>query len=104
MNNGQVEGLLQVADERHDGQLRYPAHPLRPVRGNLLVPKQLIRELRLKPGLLLRGHPRGRTLGRLESIENRPVDEWADKVALYDSTALDPQPVLKLEHNPAEIT
>jgi transcription termination factor Rho len=104
MNNGQVEGLLQVADERHDGQLRDPAHPLRPVRGNLLVPKQLIRELRLKPGLLLRGHPRGRTLGRLDSIENRPVGEWADKVALYDATALDPQPVLKLEHNPAEIT
>ena len=104
MNNGQVEGLLQFADERQDGQLRDPAHPLRPLRGNVMVPRQMIRELHLKPGLLLRGMPRGRMLGKVETIENRPVDEWADKTALYDGTALDPQPVLKLEHNQAELT
>jgi len=104
MNNGHVEGLLQVADERHDGQLRDPAHPLRPVRGNLMVPRQLIRELHLRPGLLLRGSARGRMLGNVESIEHRPVDEYIEKTALYDATALDPQPFMKLEHNPAELT
>jgi transcription termination factor Rho len=104
MNNGSVEGLLNVTDERQDGQLRDPAHPLRPVRGNLLVPRQLIRELHLRPGLLLRGIPRGRMLGKIDTIENGPPDDYIDKIPLYDATALDPQPMLKLEHNPAELT
>jgi transcription termination factor Rho len=104
MTNGSIEGILQVADERQDGQLRDPAQPLRPVKGNLLVPRQLIREMQLRPGLLLRGSPRGRTLGKIELIENRPPDDYIDKTPLYDSTALDPQPMLKLEHNPAEPT
>jgi transcription termination factor Rho len=104
MNNGHVEGLLQVADERQDGHLRDPAHPLRPVRGNLVVPRQLIRELRLRPGVLLRGQPRGRALGRVEAVEGRPPDEWAETTPLYDATALDPEPALKLEHNPEEPT
>src|SRR5665213_1021115 len=103
MTNGTVEGLLQVADERHDGELRDPAHPLRLAKGNLLVPRQLIRELRLRPGLLLRGTPKGRTL-QIESIEGRPPEEYGERTALYDATALDPQPMLKLEHNPAELT
>ncbi len=102
MTNGNIEGILQVLDERQDGQLRDPAHPLRPVKGNWLVPRQLIRELRLRPGLLLRGIPRGRSLGKIELIENRPLDDYIDKTPLYDSTALDPAPMLKLEHNPAE--
>ena len=60
--------------------------------------------MRLRPGLLLRGLPKGRALGRFESIENRPVDDYFDKVGLYDSTALDPEPQIRLEHNPAEPT
>jgi transcription termination factor Rho len=104
MNNGHVEGILQVENERQDGQLRDPAHPLRPARGNVLVPRQVIRELHLRPGLLLRGVPRGRMLNRIDTIEGRPPDEYIEKTALYDATALDPQPVLKLEHNPTELT
>ena len=104
MSNATIEGILQVVDERQDGHLRDPAHPLRPARGNPLVSRQVIREMRLRPGLLLRGLPRGRMLGQIESIEGRPPDEYVDKIALYDATALDPQPMLKLEHNPAELT
>jgi transcription termination factor Rho len=104
MTNGHVEGILQFADERKDGELRDPLHPLRPAKGNLLVPRQLIRELRLRPGLLLRGTPRGRVMNRIDTIEGRTPDEYSEKTALYDGTALDPQPVLKLEHNPAELT
>src|SRR6202011_1186097 len=104
MSSATIEGILQMVDERQDGQLRDPAHPLRPAKGNLLVSRQVIRELRLRPGLLLRGSPRGRMLDRIESIEGRPPDEYTDKIALYDATALDPQPVIKLEHNPAELT
>src|SRR5664279_1408542 len=104
MTNGIVEGLLQVADERQDGQLRDPAHPLRPAKGNFLVPRQMIRELRLRPGLLLTGTPKGRMLGKIETIEGRPIDEYCERVPLYDATALDPQPMIRLEHNPAELT
>jgi len=43
-------------------------------------------------------------LDRIETIEGRPPDEYVEKTALYDATALDPQPVMKLEHNPAEPT
>src|SRR5688572_12250418 len=104
MTNGHIEGLLQFTDERQDGQLRDPLHPLRPAKGNLVVPRQVIRDLRLRPGLLLRGSPKGRTIGRIEAIEGRPVDEWADKLPIYDQTALDPAPMIKLEHDPAELT
>jgi transcription termination factor Rho len=104
MLNGHVEGILQIADERQDGHLRDPAHLLRPTRGNLLVPRQLIRDMRLRPGLLLRGSPRGRMLTNIESIEGRPPDDYIERVPLYDSTALDPQPMIRLEHNPAELT
>ena len=102
--NGHVEGLLHQENERQDGQLRDPAHPLRPAKGNLVVPRQLIRDLRLRPGLLLRGQPKGRALNRIEAIEGRPVDDYHDTVPIYDGTALDPAPMLKLEHNPAELT
>ena len=104
MNNGHVEGILQIENERQDGQLRDPQHPLRPARGNVLVPKQVIRELQLRPGLLLRGVPKGRMLNRIDTIEGRSPDEYVEKTPLYDATALDPQPVLKLEHNPTELT
>jgi transcription termination factor Rho len=104
MINGHVEGILQIENERQDGQLRDPLHPLRPARGNVLVPKQVIREMRLRPGLLLRGLPRGRMLNQIDTIEGRSPDEYVDKVALYDATALDPQPVMKLEHSPTELT
>ncbi|HEV7299423.1 MAG TPA: transcription termination factor Rho [Tepidisphaeraceae bacterium] len=99
-----VEGLLSVVDDRRDGELRDPAFPLRPAKGNYVVPRNVIRDLRLKPGLLLKGTPRGRALSKIEAIENRPVDEWHDKIGIYDSTALDPEPQLKLEHSADEVT
>jgi transcription termination factor Rho len=104
MQNGHVEGVLQFTDERKDGELRDPAHPLRPMRGNLVIPRQTIRELKLRPGLLLQGMPKGRTIGKIELIEGRPVDDWIERIPLYEQTALDPEPVMKLEHNPAELT
>src|SRR5215212_8943802 len=104
MTNGHVEGILQIENDRQDGQHRDPLHPLRPARGNVLVARQLIRELHLRPGLLLRGIPKGRMLNRIDTIEGRSPDEYVEKTALYDATALDPQPVLKLEHSQTELT
>ena len=53
--NGAAEGLLSITDDRSDGQLRDPAHPLRLARGHIIVPRSLIHDMHLRPGLLLRG-------------------------------------------------
>jgi transcription termination factor Rho len=100
---GEVEGILSVIDDR-DGHLRDAAHPLRSARGNVVIPRNVIRDMHLRPGLLLRGNPRGSVLDKFSQIENRSPDEYVDKIPYYDSTALDPTPFLKLENNPAELT
>jgi transcription termination factor Rho len=102
--DGIAEGVLSVTDDRQDGVLRDPAHPLRPAPGNLVVPRTLIRELNLRPGLLLKGAPRGKNLDTVTSIEGRTPEEYARTLPLYDCTAMDPEPVLKLEHNAGELT
>jgi transcription termination factor Rho len=98
-----IEGILHVTDERQDGQLRDPAHPLRPLRRGI-VPRRLIRELRLRPGLLLCGTSKGDFLSQVLSIEGRTHSEYIEKATLYESTALDPEPMLRLEHSPTEFT
>jgi transcription termination factor Rho len=104
MTDGLIEGILQFTDERQDGHLRDPAAMLRPVKGNVLVPRALIRDLKLRPGLLLRGQVKGKHMTRIAQVEGADPDDWIERVPLYDQTALDPEPVLKLEHNPAELT
>ena len=100
-----VEGILDFKEDRGgDGSLRDAVNPLRPAVGNVIVPRNTIRELNLRPGILVRGIPNGRSMTRFESIEGKTVDEYRSKQGLYDLTALDPGPVLKLEHDPAEMT
>ena len=82
---------MHIPDERHDGQLRDPDHPLRPLRRGI-VPRRLIRELGLRPGVLLRGTPRGDAILQVESIEGRSPADYREAVTLYDSTPLDPEP------------
>jgi transcription termination factor Rho len=98
-----LEGILHIPDERHDGQLRDPEQPLRPLRRGI-VPRKIIRDLHLRPGVLLRGTPRGDAILQVESIEGRKPEEYAGAATLYESTALDPEPMLRLEHNPTEFT
>ncbi len=99
-----IEGVLQQLDERKEGQLREPNALLRPVKGSITVPKEIIARHRLKPGLLLTGRVRGGKLVHIEQIEGRSPEEWESRTTIYDSTALDPQPVLRLEHDPNEYT
>jgi transcription termination factor Rho len=99
-----MEGILHISDERQDGQLRDPSQPLRPLNGGVIVPRQIIRELRLRPGLMVRGNLRGRVMGDIESIEGRAPEQYAQITTLYDGTALDPAPQIRLEHNPVEFT
>jgi transcription termination factor Rho len=102
--DGIAEGILSIIDERSDGTLRDSASPLRPARGNIIVPRSVIQELHLRPGLLLKGVPSGKSLGKIDSIEGRTVDEYTGTIPLYDATAMDPEPVLRLENDPAELT
>ena len=103
--DGIAEGLLSVPEnDRADGVLRDPAHPLRPARGNIIVPRALIREMNLRPGLMLKGTPNGKMLTKIDSVEGQSIDDYASAIPLYDATAMDPEPVLKLEHDPAELT
>jgi transcription termination factor Rho len=103
--DGIAEGLLWIPDnDRGDGALRDSAHPLRPARGNIIVPRGLIRELNLRPGLMLKGIPSGKSLNKVDTVEGKTIDEYGSTTPLYDATAMDPEPVLKLEHDPAELT
>ena len=104
MNQGTLEGILHIPDERQDGQLRDPQQPLRPLRGGIFVPRNIIRDLQLRPGLLLTGEQRGRAMGKILTVEGQPPENYAERVHLYDGTALDPAPMLKLEHDPNELT
>src|SRR5438093_2302842 len=40
----------------------------------------------------------------INNTKNHPSNEYAVKVGIYVCTALDPEPMLKLEHHPAELT
>ncbi len=52
VDQNEVEGILQVGNERSDGQLRDPAQLLRPLRGGVIVSKQMISEMRLRPSTI----------------------------------------------------
>ena len=68
------------------------------------MPRKLIRDLHLRPGLLIRGTPRGEVIVQIETIEGRNPGRICELTTLYDSTPLDPEPMLRLEHSPTEFT
>ncbi len=104
MSQATLEGILHIKDERADGQLRDPVHPLRPLGGGIFVSRQIIREFNLRPGLMVKGHNKGNHLTRVHSIEGEPPADYAERATLYDSTPIDPAPMIKLEHDPNEYT
>src|SRR5436190_4931392 len=99
-----LEGILHFKDDRGDGTLRDPAQLLRPLSGGIFVSRQIIRDLQLRPGLLVKGQPKGRHLTRVHSIEGLAPQEYAERTHIYEGTALDPAPMLRLEHDPNEVT
>ena len=100
----EFEGILYTKTERGDGELRDPANLLRPAPGNWIVPRNRMTELHLRPGVLIAGHAKGRSVNRIETVEGGPADAFVASTAIYDGTALDPEPQLRLEHDPAELT
>ena len=62
-------------------------------------------ELRLRPGNLLEVAVRNN--GKLRdvlSVEGMNPQAWAKTTPIYDATPLDPQPQIRLEHDPKELT
>ena len=98
-----VEGILNIPDERQDGHLRDPLQLLRPMKG-LMVPRQMIRDMKLRSGVLLSGYASGRQMTQIQKIEGRPVDDYCELTSIYDAVAMDPEPMIRLEHDPAEYT
>ncbi len=97
-------GVLYLADERKDGQLRDPNNLLRQ-SSPLLVPRQLVNEYKLRPGVLLSFEgTRGKYVGKLKSVEGGSVEDYSARKPIYEATALDPAPQIRLEHNPDEFT
>ncbi|HWB53449.1 MAG TPA: transcription termination factor Rho [Tepidisphaeraceae bacterium] len=104
---GEIEGILHFREEKGDGQLRDPANFLKPLagpEGMLVVPRQTIIDLNLRPGLLVHGRFKGRTFNKIDMIEGILPEEYRAKPSIYEATALDPQPGIKLEHSPTELT
>ena len=100
----EFEGILFTKSERGDGELRDPSNLLRPLPGNWIVPRNRMAELHLRPGVLISGQAKGRSVNRIETVEGGPADQFVASTAIYDATALDPEPMLRLEHDPNELT
>ncbi len=102
-------GVLAIPNERADGALREPDSLLRTLRGpggkSPVIPRKVIDEMRLRPGNLLTVTVRSN--GKLKDVllveDMRPA-LWAQVKPIYESVALDPQPQIRLEHDPKEVT
>lgn len=105
MSENTVEGWIQHIDERRDGDLRDPTNPLRQARpGGVILPRRMMTDFGLRPGHLIQVEVKGRHAVKVLRIENAPLSEYQASHAIYDQTALDPQPGIRLEHNPSELT
>jgi len=94
-------GLLEVAgDQAH---LRFPAFGLRPGADDILVPRDQIRAMGLRPGVLLRVslrlHEKDRSLVCREilEVEGIPASEWSTPEDFDKLTPLFPQKRVFLE-------
>jgi transcription termination factor Rho len=104
-----LTGILHIPNDKADGQLRDPKALLSPLRapgGKLIVvPRNRIDDLALRPGnelqVVLR--PNGK-LKDVVAVENMKPALWRDVKPIYDTVALDPEPQIRLEHDPKEVT
>lgn len=97
-----LTGLLEIDGDR--GSLRAPAFSLRPGPDDPLVPREMIRSLKLKPGLLLTvllgspdGRERGLVVSEILSIESIPLPEWTEPADFDKLTPVFPKRRLFLE-------
>jgi transcription termination factor Rho len=104
-----ITGILHIPDDknevsRRDGHLRDPDNPLKVITPNVVIPRQMWVDQKLRPGLLLTGTVRNGRLATIEQIENQPPEVYQSRPSIYDAVALDPAPQIKLEHKSDEFT
>ena len=104
-----LTGILYLKNDKADGELRDPDGLLRQLRSPagrpVVVPRKAVDEHRLRPGNLLEVQlrPNGK-LKAVAKVEDMRPDLWRQVTPIYESVALDPQPQVRLEHDPAEVT
>ncbi len=105
-----LQGVLFTPNNRADGSLRDPDRLLSSARGPNnerppVIPRRAIDDLRLRPGNLLTVtlRPNGK-LKDVTLVEDMRPELWRQVPEITDSVALDPQPQIKLEHDPKETT
>jgi transcription termination factor Rho len=100
-----LTGVLYTPNDRADGTLREPDTLLRPVRNAPVIPRRIIDELKLRPSNLLEVAVRQNgKLREVLKVEGMDPQQWAKTPSIYETTPLDPQPQLRLEHDPREVT
>jgi transcription termination factor Rho len=106
----EAEGTLEVLPEGA-GFLRRAAHNYLPTEGDVHVPLALVRQLRLRTGMTLRGpvHPpedghAGPRLAVVETVDGLAADLLSGRIAFTDRTPLHPEERLVLSTDPAEVS
>jgi transcription termination factor Rho len=98
-----LTGVLYTPNDRADGTLREPATLLRPIRNAPVIPRRVIDELKLRPSNLLEVAVRQNgKLREVLKVEGMDAKDWAKIPSIYETVPLDPQPQIRLEHDPKE--
>ena len=100
-----LTGVLYTPNDRADGSLRDPKTLIRRLTNAPAIPRRTIDELRLRPGnlLLVSVRPNGKLKDVLQ-VEGMDPQAWAKTTPIYEAVPLDPQPQIRLEHDPREVT
>jgi transcription termination factor Rho len=103
----EVEGVLEV-DSRGNGALRRVDKNLLPWQDDPEVPKNVIQQLRLRPGWLLKGQAIYRnnrwSLTRVDGAEGKPLQEAQQFPDFAHLTSVDPIERIRLETTSKEYT
>jgi len=104
-----VSGVLDLLEQGH-GCLRSAANDFRAEPGDPVVPRSLIRELRLETGVELNGmavaserQGTGHCLAEVKSINGREREVWLERKPFKDLVAEDPTERIRLERDPEDL-
>jgi len=105
----EVNGVLDLLEQGH-GCLRSAANDFRAEPGDPVVPRSLIRELRLETGVELNGmavaserQGTGHCLAEVKSINGREREVWLERKPFKDLVAEDPTERIRLERDPEDL-
>jgi transcription termination factor Rho len=100
-NNSTVEGLLEITDKQH-GFLRDATRNYRIVPADPFVSRDIINDLALREGVLIKGRTNGKRgpspiVEEITSINDKSSDDYLDLTPFDDFTVIDPNEMIRLE-------